>query len=152
MNRGNEMSWTEQLLEQELPASSEQYTRYRNQLSERLRRMKREVKTMRVLCQIAWSVTALLLLLGAVVDFNRDLVSDFTRLSLIAATVISLAGATALLVIYLLNYRSRVSRGVQEVILLDLQRQLSELRSLQSSGKQAVNERQEPKATKAGGK
>ncbi len=152
MNRSNEKSWMEQLLEQELPASSEQYTRYRNQLSERLRRMKREVKTMRVLCTIAWSVFGLLMLLGAVVDFNRDLVSDFTRLSLMAATVMSLAGATALLVIYLLNYRSRVSRGVQEAILLDLQRQLSELRSLQSSGKQAVNERQEPKATKAGGK
>ena len=151
MNRNHEKSVMEQLLEEELPVNGEQYMRYRNQLNERLRRMKREEKTVRVLCKIAWSVTGLLMLMGAVVDFNRDHFSEFARLSLITGTILSLACATALLVIYLLNYRSRASRGAQEGILLELHRQLSEIRRLDSSGKQPANERQGSKTTQTTG-
>jgi hypothetical protein len=149
--RGVRPERTEQLLEQELPVTSEQYTRCRHQLSERLRRTKREEKTMRTLSKIAWSVTGLFMLMGAVVDFNRDRFTEFARLSLITATVLSLACATALLVIYLLNYRSRVGRGQQEVILLELHRQLSAIRGLDSSGKQPASERHGSKTTQTTG-
>jgi threonine aldolase len=140
MNKSNDKNLMERLLEQELPATGAQYARYRRELSEKLRKIKREEKMMRLVSKIAWGVFGLMMIIGAVVDFNRDRVPEFTRLSLMAATMVTLACAVALLAIYLINYRPRVSRGEQEVMLLELQRQLSELRASESAAKPDANE------------
>jgi hypothetical protein len=140
MNQRDDKSVMERLLEQELPATGTQYARYRQELSEKLGKIKREEKLMRRVSQIAWGVFGLMLIAGAVVDVNRDLVPDFTRLCLIAATMVSFVIAVALLAFYLLNYRPRVGRGEQEAMLLELHRQLSELRAAEPAAKRNANE------------
>ena len=72
--------------------------------------------TVRVVNKIAWSIFGLLMLIGAVVDFNHDRFSELARLSLIAATILSLAVAVTVFAIYLINYRFRIGRGGREEV------------------------------------
>jgi hypothetical protein len=82
----------------------------------------------RIVTKSAWAVTGIVLLSGAIVDFNRDAFSDLVRDWVIVANIVCINAAVALLVIYLINYRPRLRNTEQEAMLLGLQRQLHELR------------------------
>jgi hypothetical protein len=128
MNNTNQNNLMEQLLEQELPLTNEQYLAYRRRVSDGIRKVQKQERIMRIVTKSAWAVTAIVLLSGAIVDFNRDAFSDMVRLWVIAATILCINAAVALLVIYLINYRPRLRNTEQEAMLLGLQRQLDELR------------------------
>lgn len=129
MNNANQKNLMEQLVDQELPLTDEQYLAYRRRVSDGIRKVQREERIMRIVTKGAWAVTAVVLLIGGILDFNRDKVPDLVRLSFISATAVCLACSTALLAFYLINYRPRLRNAEHEVMLLSLQRQLHELRS-----------------------
>ena len=118
----------EKFLDQELPATGEQYLAYRQKVKDGLGKVRHKERLMRIATQAAWAMTGLLLLLGGIVDFNRDRFPEQLRLWAIAVIAVSLACATALLAFYLLNYRPRLSKTEQDAVLVDLQQQLHELR------------------------
>jgi hypothetical protein len=128
MKNTNQNNLMEQLLEQELPLTNEQYLAYRRRVSDGIRKVQREERIMRIVTKSAWAVTGVVFLVDAIVDFNRDAFSDMVRLNLIFPTAVCLACSVALLAIYLINYRPRLRNTEQEAILLGLQRQLDELR------------------------
>ena len=118
----------EQLLDQELPPTNEQYLAYRQRLSDGIRKVQKQEKIVRIATQCAWALFAAIMVGGFIVDFNRDAFSEMVRLYLIAGTVISTGLAIALLAIYLINYRPSLRHAEQEAMLLSLQRQQHELR------------------------
>jgi hypothetical protein len=129
MNNTNQNNVMEQLLEQELPLTNEQYLAYRRRVSDGIRKVQKQERIMRIVTKSAWAVTGIVLLSGAIVDFNRDALSEMVRLWLIAANIVCINAAVALLAIYLINYRPRLRNTEQEAMLLALQRQLHDLRN-----------------------
>ena len=129
----SQKNWMEQLLDLELPLSDEQYLAYRRRVSDSIRKVQREEKIMRIVTKSAWAVTAVVFLIVGILDFNLEKTpgspGDLVRLSLILPTLVCLAGSTALLAFYLINYRPRLRNAEHEAMLLSLQRQLHELRS-----------------------
>ena len=129
MNNANQNNLMEQLLDQELSPTDEQYLAYRRKVSDSIRKVQREERIMRIVTKSAWAVTAVVLLIGGILDFNRDTVPDLVRLSFISAIAVCSACSTALLAFYLINYLPRLRNAEHESMLLNLQRQLHELRS-----------------------
>jgi SNF2-related domain len=121
------------VLDQELPLIDEQYLAYRRRVSERIHKVQREERTMRIVTKNAWATTAVVFLIVGILDFNLERIpgspGDLVRLSLIFPTLVCLACSTALLAFYLINYRPRLKNTEHEAMLLSLQRQLHELRS-----------------------
>lgn len=134
MKNTNQKNLMEQLLDQELPLTNEQYLAYRRRVTDGIRKVQREARTMRIVTKSAWAVTGLVYLIDAIIDFNRDAFPDSVRLSLVFPTVACLACAVAFLAFYLINYRPRLRSVEQEAVLLDLQRQLHELRNQMAQG------------------
>jgi hypothetical protein len=128
MNKAKQKNLMEQLLDQELPLTDEQYLAYRRRVTDGIRKVQREEKTMRILTKSAWGVTGLVFVVASIIDFNRDSIPDLVRLSSISAVMVCLACATALLTFYLINYRPRLRNAEHQATLLSLQRQLHELR------------------------
>ena len=142
MNNANPRNIMEQLLDQELPPTNEQYLAYRQRLSDGIRKVQKQEKIVRNATQCAWALFAAIMVGGFIVDFNRDAFSEMVRLYLMAATVISTGLAIALLAIYLINYRPSLRHAEQEAMLLSLQRQLHDLRGqIQQSGNRPPTER-----------
>ena len=129
MNKADQKNWVEQLLDQELPLTNEQYLAYRRKVTERVGKVRREEWLVRVVTKSAWAVTGIAFLIGGIIDFNRDAIPDLVRLITISVAIVCLACATAFLVFYLINYRPRLRNAEQEAMLLALQRQLHEIRS-----------------------
>jgi hypothetical protein len=134
MNNANQKNLMEQLLDQELPLTNEQYLAYRRRVTDGIRKVQREARTMRIVTKSAWAVTGVVFLIDAIIDFNRDAFPEMVRLSLIFPTTVCLACAAAFLAFYLINYRPRLRNVEQEAILLSLHRQLHELRSQLAQG------------------
>jgi hypothetical protein len=128
MKNTNQNNLMEQLLEQELPLTNEQYLAYRRRVSDGIRKVHKQERFVRRVTQGAWAVTGIVLLCGGIVDFNRDAFPDMLRLWVISANIVCINTAVALLAIYLINYRPRLRNVEQEAMLLGLQRQLDELR------------------------
>ena len=128
MNNTNQQRLVEQLLAQDPPLTDEQYRDYRLKISHGIRTAHKQRRLVRMVTQVAWAMTALVLFAGFLVDFHRDAFPETVRLGVIAATIACLACAVALLAIYLINYRPRLRSEEQEAMLLGLQRQLHELR------------------------
>jgi hypothetical protein len=133
MNNTSQRNLMKQLLDQELPLTDEQYLAYRQRVSDGIRKVQREETIMRIVTKSAWALTAVVFLIVGILDFNLERVpgspGDLVRLSLIFPTLICLACSTALLAVYLINYRPRLKNAEHEAMLLSLQRQLHELRS-----------------------
>ncbi len=127
MNKANE--FIEQLLNTQGSPTEEQYLAYRQKVSEGIRKVQREEKTMRIMTLGAWAVTGVVFLIAGVIDFNRDRFPDLLRLNALVATVLCLACAGAFLAFYLINYRPRLRNAEHEAMLLGLQRQLHEVRN-----------------------
>lgn len=131
MNKVNQKNVMEQLLDQELPLTNEQYLAYRQKVTDGIRKVRREEKIMRIVTKSAWALTAVVFLIVGILDFNLERVpgspQDLFRLSLIFPTLVCLACSTALLAFYLINYRPRLRNAEHEAMLLGLQRQLHEL-------------------------
>ena len=127
MKHTNQKNVMEQLLEQELPLSNDQYQAYRRRVSDGIRKVQKQERIVRIVTKIAWALTGIVLLGGAIVDLNRDTIPEMVRLWSIAAIVVCMNGAIALLAIYLINYRPRLRNAEQEAMLLGLQRQMHEL-------------------------
>jgi ABC-type Fe3+ transport system permease subunit len=75
------------------------------------------------------AVPGIVFVIGGIIDFNRDVIPDLVRFSLIAVAIVCLACATAFLAFYLINYRPRLRKAEQDTMLLTLQREPHELRS-----------------------
>ena len=132
MNNASQKSLMEQLLDQELPLTDEQYLAYRRRVSDGIRKVQREERVMRIVTKSAWGVTGVVLLIAGILDRPERIPGspeDLVRLSLICVTIVCLACSTALLAFYLINYRPRLRNAEHEAMLLSLQRQLHELRS-----------------------
>ena len=138
MNNANQKNVMEQLLDQELPLTGEQYLAYRRKVSDGIHKVQREERTMRNVTKIAWAVTGVVFLIDGILDFNLERIpgspGDLIRLSLIFPTLVCLACSTALLAFYLINYRPRLRNAEHEAMLLSLQRQLHELRKQLAQG------------------
>src|SRR5512141_1358336 len=133
MNNADQNNLMEQLLDQELPPTSEQYLAYRRRVGDGIRKLQREERIMRIVTKICWAVTGVVLLIDGILDFNLDKTPgspvDLVRLSLFFPTLVCLACSTAFLAFYLVNYRPRLRNAERDAMLLSLQRQLHELRS-----------------------
>ena len=133
MNNTNQKNLMEQLLDQELPLTDEQYLAYRRRVSDSIRKVQREEKIMRIVTKSSWALTAVVFLIVGILDSNLERVpgspQDLFRLSLIFPTLVCLACSTALLAFYLINYRPRLRNAEHEAMLLSMQRQLHELRA-----------------------
>jgi hypothetical protein len=133
-----ENNFLETLLKLGPQLSSDQYAAYRHSLRERLARAEREERSMRrivfivgglagVLVLVLWLVWAGLLNLNDVQALPGMILAVFL---LASALMPVFAGYAALL--YFLKYRPRLTVAQQEeqrALLLDLQRQLDELRA-----------------------
>ena len=133
MKNTSQKKLMEHLLDQELPLSDERYLAYRRRVGDGIRKVQREEKIMRIVTKSAWAVTAVVFLIVGILDFNLERTpgspGDLARLSLISVAIVCLACSVALLAFYLINYRPRLKNAQHEAMLLDLQRQLHELRS-----------------------
>ena len=132
MNNASQKSLMEQLLDQELPLTDEQYLAYRRRVSDGIHKVQREERVMRIVTKSAWGVTGVVLLIAGILDRPERIPGspeDLVRLSLIFPTLVCLACSTALLAFYLINYRPRLRNAEHEAVLLSLQRQLHELRT-----------------------
>jgi hypothetical protein len=129
MNNANQKNLMEQLPDQELPLTHEQYLPYRRRVSDGIRKVQREERIMRIVTKSAWAVTAVVLLVGGILDFNRDKIPHIVRPSFIFPTVVCLTCSTTFLAFYSINYRPRLRNAEHEAILLSLQGQLHELRT-----------------------
>ena len=58
MNKANQKNLMEQLLDQELSPTDEQYLAYRRKVSDSIRKVQREERIMRIVTKSAWAVTA----------------------------------------------------------------------------------------------
>jgi hypothetical protein len=132
MNKGQE-KFVQELLQQMPELNSEQYTRYRRELDDKLAHARAEEKTMRRIVIGAWTLA--LALWAAVVLWSIHS-GDPTggKLPESVATVMLLVPITALLLLalYLFKYRRKVALfrvRTQEAALGELQRQLNELRT-----------------------
>ena len=121
-------SFVRELLNQEQTLSPQQYSEYRRKLNEKLIRVEREEKTMRILAAVSWSIWGLLALAGGIVDFNREDFPETVRLSLIAAIIAATVCAVALSLLYLVRYRPRLRRFEEVALLEQLQREVRDLR------------------------
>jgi len=128
MSNHRKENFVRDLLSQEQPLDARQYSEYRWKLNERLRRVEREEKCMRIIAAVSWGIGGLLFLAGAIVDFNREQFPETVRLSLIAAIIIATTCAVALSLLYLVRYRPRLRRFEQVALLEQLQREVRELR------------------------
>ena len=117
------------LLNQERPLSAQQYAEYRRKLNEKLRRVEREEKSMRIIAAVSWGVWGLLALAGGIVDFNREHLPEIVHLRLVSAVFAATIVVIALSLIYLARYRPRLRKFEQVALLEQLQQEIRELRN-----------------------
>jgi hypothetical protein len=128
MSNDPKETFVRELLNQEQTLSPQQYSEYRRKLNERLLRVEREEKSMRIIAAVSWGLWGLLLLAGAIVDLNREHFTETVRLTLIVALVIATNCAVVLSLLYLVRYRPRLRRSEQVALLEQMQHELRELR------------------------
>lgn len=121
-------TFVRELLNQEQTLSPQQYSEYRRKLNEKLLRVEREEKSMRIIAAVSWGLWAMLALAGGIVDFNREHFPETVRLSLITAIIIATSCAVVFSLLYLIRYRPRVRRFEQVALLEQIQHELRELR------------------------
>jgi uncharacterized membrane protein YcjF (UPF0283 family) len=124
--KNQHQAW-EELLNQDQVFTATQYAEYRQKLRVNLQRVAREATLVRRVTLVIWGVLGLLMVAGAVVDFNRDTFSEITRLSVIAAIIVVTSCAVTVLVLYLVRYRPRLWRFEQATALEQLRQELRQL-------------------------
>ena len=136
MNKGQD-KFVQELLQQMPELNSEQYTRYRRELDDKLAHARAEEKAMRRIVIGAW-ILALALWVAVVLwsihsgDPTGRKIPEGLLLSLAGVMLLAPITALLLLALYLFKYRRKVALfhgRTQEAALGELQRQLNELRT-----------------------
>ena len=136
MNSPQEEEFVEALLNQMPQLNSEQYTRYRRELDDKLVRARQEEKAMRRIVAGAWAaafaVCASAVLCARSNPTSQGQIPDSLLFGAASITLLTPVAALMLLALYLFKYRRKVTVAEgekQEAALGELQRQLNELRA-----------------------